>query len=246
MKDIKNIIPKSNEFIEPITDSLWFCKECQSKEQCNQSVQGWYEWEGKLVRCRFNKRGYYNDKLIEYDKYKEFSADNFDEIKEAVNKYHNLYLYGEQGLGKTHFLYWLANHYNEKGHNVFIAKWSEINQMIKEELKEDLQDPLRIRLKKIELLFIDDLGNETMTPQSAEVLSTVIDHRYLKNKPTFITSNYDLDGLGNHYYTTKLYGQPLMPYHLARQLISRLNDVNKFPAIKIKNKNWRKELEYKE
>lgn len=224
-------------------DKLWHCKECKGKHDCNQPIQGYYEWKGKTVRCKHNQRGYYNDDRITDEIYKEFSCYNLEEIKELINKYHNLYIYGEQGLGKTHFLYWLANIYNSQGHNVYIAKWSEINQLIKEEKKLDYmqRSSLRIRLQEIKILMIDDLGNEHMTKESSEILSTVIDHRYINNKPTFITSNYSIAELGKHYVETKAYGQSLMEYHLAQQLCSRFDDKKKYGVIEIANKNWRKE-----
>lgn len=243
MESIKNKITKDNINTSNVTkDPLWHCKECTGKKDCNQPIQGFYQHNGNTVRCRHNQRGYYNDEKILDSIYEEFSCYNFDEIKELINKYHNLYLYGEQGYGKTHFLYWLANTYNKQGHNVYIAKWSEINQLIKEESKERYlqSSSLRVRLQEIKILFIDDLGNDFTNQESAEILSTVIDHRYINHKPTFITSNYSLQELGKHYTETKAYGQPLMPYHLAKQIVSRLDDKRISATIEIKNKNWRK------
>lgn len=223
-------------------DPLWFCKECTGKDKCNQPRQGYYEWQGNIVRCKFNKRGNKNDDKITDEKYKTVEIPELDNIKKLINKHHNLYAWGEQGCGKTHFLYWLANKYNLMGAGVYISKWSEINQLIEEELKPEFRKEvsLRVKLKNVELLFIDDLGNERMTPKSAEILSTVIDHRYLNDKPTFITSNYSINELGKHWNTTKEYGQALMPYHLAKQITSRLDDINKFARVEIKGKNWRK------
>ncbi len=236
-------LPNEPDHIDTATaniNPLWYCSECTGKEKCNQPQVGFYKWKDKMVRCKYNLRGYCNNDEILEEKYKTFECDNLDEIKVLVNKYHNLYLYGTQGYGKTHFLKWLGNKYNLMGKSVYLSKWSEINKVIQNEPRPEYREGKSMHeiLKQIDILMIDDLGNETMTPQSAEMLSVVIDYRYVKRKPTFIASNYSIDELGKHYNDTKYYGQAVMPYHLAKQITTRLDDKDS-GVIEIKGKNWR-------
>ena len=236
MKDIKQMIkPIKTDNIE--YDQNYYCKECPGKHKCNQSIVGYYEWKGKLVRCRYNLRGTYNTDRILNPKYNEFTCDNIDEIKNHINKHHSIYLHGSYGFGKTHFSYWCANQYNLKGHNVYVILSSELSQMLKEEISRSQtmgsyykEKPLREKVKDVQILFLDDLGNEKMSEFVGEFISTIIDHRYIENKPTYITSNYTLEELHNKW-------EKPLGKHMTKQLLSRIKT---FGVVQIKSTNWRK------
>ena len=172
-------------------------------------------------------------------KYDEWNANNKQEIVNHINKHHSIYLYGKYGTGKTHFLYWLSKKYQEQGASIYISMMGDINRKIKQEINDRKNDIYNkseeTKMRECTVLCIDDLGNEYMTQFVHEVLSTVINYRYINNLPTFITSNYTLKELYNVY--SQSVGETK-----AGQIVSR---VMKFGAIKLDAINYRKELDMK-
>jgi primosomal protein DnaI len=86
------------------------------------------------------------------------------------------------------------------------------------------------RMKKVDMLMLDDLGNEYITEYNiSEVLQNVLDYRYKYEKATIITSNYTLDELFEM-YAEVVGGQR------AAQIVTRIKT---FGAIEMKGKSWR-------
>jgi DNA replication protein DnaC len=239
MKDIKSVLTNDNiEFDKSLQKDVlnpnYQCTVCKGLKYCNQGHVGFYIENEIKQRCKYNLRGTYNNVQILEDKYNKFHCANLKEIKNHINTKHSIYIWGKYGLGKSHMLYWLANTYNLRGKNVYINLMAEISNILKREVAhskvtgEVLISETTI-MKNVEILFIDDIGNERMTDFIGEALQVVIDHRYLKNKPTFISSNYSTTELFNVY--TRAIGSVK-----AGQLLSRIKT---FGVIKIEGKNWR-------
>lgn len=173
------------------------------------------------------------------NKYDQWNAANKEEIKTHINKHHSIYLYGDYGTGKTHFIKWLAKKYWSMGHIVYVAMFSDISKLIKKEITDRkngiFNKSAETKMKECKVLCIDDLGNEYMTSFTHELLVTIIDYRYVNKKATFITSNYSPEELYNIY--EKAIGEVK-----TGQLISRLMT---FGPIRLKAKNFREEGEYK-
>ena len=208
------------------------CKECKGKKECNQPLVGFVNG----VRCRFNQRGTYNTTELLKSKYERFSCDNVQEIIQHINTYHSIYLWGPYGLGKTHETYWLANKYNLQGHDVFVILAADIREQLIKEIQlnkstGEIPHSIRQTMKDVELLFIDDVGNEQMTDFVHDCVQSVIDYRYRNELPTFITSNYPIPELYKTY--TNQIGE-----YKAGQIVSRMK---KFGVVEIKGKNWRNE-----
>ena len=59
------------------------------------------------------------------------------------------------------------------------------------------------KIKKAELLLLDDIGAETVTEWGRdEVLGTILQYRMEENLPTFFTSNLTVEELSQHLSTT--------------------------------------------
>ena len=108
-----------------------------------------------------------------------------------------LTLVGEPGRGKTHLALgigwqWLAQD------NDFVKYWqvSELLSAMRAEFdskpKDDYGTPLRGQLELCQaagLLILDDLGVEKSTIWNIDILDTLINHRWLEQKPTVFTTN---------------------------------------------------------
>jgi len=81
-----------------------------------------------------------------------------------------------------------------------------------EELKGMFSEPQRLKetidlLKEADLLVFDDIGAENLNPWLRDhVLGTILNYR-MNRKPTFFTSNYELDALEQHFSFTSKDGE---------------------------------------
>lgn len=123
--------------------------------------------------------------------------DAFDKaLQFAQNPSHHwLFLQGPVGVGKTHLAAAVANY--AITHQRVSTYFDEV---------PDLLDHLRATfdpnqpagyderfhlIRDVGLLVLDDLGTENATPWAKEKLYQIINHRYMEQLPTVITSNVD-------------------------------------------------------
>ncbi|KIL41236.1 ATPase AAA [Gordoniibacillus kamchatkensis] len=119
-----------------------------------------------------------------------------------------LFLTGSFGTGKTflmcYMLYQLAK-VGLTGAIVYMPDFAE-------DLKGMFQDSQKLRetielLKETDLLVFDDIGAENLNPWLRDhVVGAILNYR-MNRKPTFFTSNYDLDGLERHFSFTNKDGE---------------------------------------
>ena len=110
-----------------------------------------------------------------------------------------LYIYGPFGVGKSFVLGAIANELASlkiRSVVVFVPEFlSEMKQAISDNTLQEKVD----FVKKAPVLMLDDLGAETLTAWTRdEILGTILHYRMAEELPTFITSNFDYDGLENH------------------------------------------------
>lgn len=74
-------------------------------------------------------------------------------------------------------------------------------------LKESFYDDFDVKmdlLKKTDILLVDDIGAETVTPWSRdEILGTILQYRMDSKLPTLFTSNLTIEELEVHLANTK-------------------------------------------
>jgi primosomal protein DnaI len=119
-----------------------------------------------------------------------------------------LFLTGSFGTGKTflmcYMLYQLAK-VGMTGAIVYMPDFAE-------DLKAMFDEPHKLRetielLKETDLLVFDDIGAENLNPWLRDhVIGAILNYR-MNRKPTFFTSNYDLDGLERHFSFTNKDGE---------------------------------------
>jgi DNA replication protein DnaC len=117
----------------------------------------------------------------------------FQEIRKDRNN--SFALVGQVGSGKTHLLCAISNALLADGVQVLYFPFVEGMNNLKanfEELEEKTD-----RIKKAEVLFVDDLfkGRDIPTGWQIETMFSIINYRYLNHLPILVTSEKDFNTL---------------------------------------------------
>lgn len=115
-------------------------------------------------------------------------ADNFTVMMEANS---GLLLYGDVGTGKTFLAACIANAVLEQGHSVVMTSLPTLIAQMGADFGEDREDIL-FRIRRADLLVLDDVGVERSTEYSTEQAYEVINARYKSGKPLIVTTNLSL------------------------------------------------------
>ena len=121
-------------------------------------------------------------------------------IKKVENneKSKGLFLTGNFGCGKTYVVAAAFNELAKKGKKVSCLYYPEFLRNLKERFSEDYKEIFN-KVKKCDLLLIDDIGAETVTSWNRdEVLGTILQYRMQEGLPTFFTSNLSIKELEVH------------------------------------------------
>jgi len=119
-----------------------------------------------------------------------------------------LYLVGHFGTGKTFLMGYMLSELAKSGYTGVIVYMPDFV----EELKGLFGQPERVKetidlMKETDLLVFDDIGAENMNPWFRDhVLGSILNYR-MNRKPTFYTSNHDLDRLQEHFSFTAREGE---------------------------------------
>lgn len=134
-------------------------------------------------------------------------------IKDFYKKYpkdkhiKGLFLHGSFGSGKTYILAALLNELAKNGVETVVMYYPQMLKTLKDSFgKNDNSsyNDLMDKFMKTDILFIDDIGAENITPWSRdEVLGTIINYRMEEQLPTFFTSNLNIEELESHLAETK-------------------------------------------
>jgi len=133
--------------------------------------------------------------LDDYD-YGFHNYANMQKIKELstldfINQKENIIFIGKPGSGKTHVATGIGLKACEAGQKVLFENALDlINRLLKIAREGNLQDAL-LKLSKIDLIIIDELGYLKMDKEKESIFFQLIRSRYEKNS-TVITSNFNL------------------------------------------------------
>ncbi|MFB9827775.1 ATP-binding protein [Lederbergia wuyishanensis] len=130
----------------------------------------------------------------------ECAVEYFQEYEAIKDSRHNsIALLGQPGAGKTHLLTAIANNLINRLH-VPVLYFPYVEGFT--DLRDDfdkLEEKLD-RMKKIDVLFVDDLFKPTGKERKArasewqiEQMYAVINHRYLNHMPIMVSSELDID-----------------------------------------------------
>jgi DNA replication protein DnaC len=153
---------------------------------------------------KFKNAKFENIEITEHNKglleaLKKFSND-FPNYKEK-----SFLIFSHGGTGKSLMTSATCNLIIEK-HNkscVFIKTTKLVKQIQETKSKDSTlkESTVLNNLKKCDLLVLDDLGTESLTEKTEEIIFNVLDDRYNDSKATIITSNLTLGELKTRYHT---------------------------------------------
>ncbi|MFC5702927.1 ATP-binding protein [Cohnella faecalis] len=131
-----------------------------------------------------------------------------------------LFLMGNFGTGKTYLAGYLLHKLAKEGYSGVIVYMPEFV----EDAKALMLEPQKLKetislMKETDLLVFDDIGAENLSPWVRDhVLGPILNYR-MNRKPTFYTSNHDLDALERHFSFTHKEGEEV---HKGQRLMDRI------------------------
>lgn len=115
-------------------------------------------------------------------------------VKQAGSENKSIFVYGNTGVGKTHFCHAVANGKKQKVEN-FVSMLYEFRDYIQRGCFSEGVN----RLCDNEYLIIDDIGSEKTSDFVIEFIYTIINRRYENLKKTILTTNLTLKDFGDRY-----------------------------------------------
>jgi primosomal protein DnaI len=159
-----------------------------------------------------------------------------DRTKEQGLEPTGLYLEGRFGTGKTFLMCYLLHELAKAGYSGVIVYMPDFV----EDLKAMMHEPGKLKetvdmMKETDLLIFDDIGAENLSPWVRDhVMGGILNYR-MERKPTFYTSNLDLDALEQHFSFTSKEGDER---HKGERIMERIRPyVN---VIRVTGANQRK------
>lgn len=185
---------------------------------CEKAIQFWKEFdleqEEKQRQEKYRKiinniykDNYMKKRLQKYnfenfsDTYKEKNVINqlikFTDLCIKSEMKNGLIIFGNIGYEKTYLAACIANKMIEQNKIVLMEKSSSILDRIKESFnKERLSEIEIIELySNVDMLIIDDFGNENLSKWALEKLYKIISNRYDNELPIVITTRYNKEQL---------------------------------------------------
>ena len=150
-----------------------------------------------------------------------------------------LYLCGNFGSGKSYLIAATFNELAKENIKSAIVFWPEFLNSLKSsfnsEIKSEFQNKYNY-VKKVDILLIDDLGAESVTPWARdEILCPILQYRMEEKLPTFFTSNLNLEALENHLAITTKGDEAIK----AGRIISRIKQLTEYQELISKNlREW--------
>lgn len=233
------------------------CRKCKGLSVCLNDNRGYrtvynaVEDTFSLKECRFKKEKRMQDnqisliktlylpqsilraKLEDFYTHTESRKKIYNEIVKFVNTYSaaedkkGLYLYGPFSVGKTYTLACLANELAKKNVSCLLIYFPDLVVDLKNAIGTPRFEALINMLKSIEVLMLDDLGSENMTPWLRDdVIGPILNYRVLEKKPVFVSSNIAPNEIAQHFAIDQSPASILKAERLATRLNALATAVN--------------------
>src|SRR5680860_73796 len=172
----------------PMFGKTFYCV-CKEMERSNRRAEE--------VRQLSNLQGFTSQTFEEFDATVEGASEAYEAALQFAQEPGNrwLFLHGPCGAGKTHLAVAIAR-YALEWHNtsVYFAVVPDLLDHLRATFDPNSGSAYDDRFNTIrnaQLLVLDDIGTENATPWAREKLYQIINHRYMEQLPTVITSNVD-------------------------------------------------------
>ncbi|QAY68234.1 primosomal protein DnaI [Paenibacillus protaetiae] len=221
-----------------LNDRKVSCKKFIAKrneEQIRSRVRSFYVDEKVL------QGGYSSDEILNKDAERLKAVGQVlrytMKTKEQGLQTEGLYLTGSFGTGKTFLMGYMLHELAKAGYSGVIVYMPDFV----EDLKAMLHEPGKLKetvdlMKETDLLIFDDIGAENLNPWVRDhVLGSILNYR-MNRKPTFYTSNYDLDALEMHFSFTNKDGDER---HKGERLMNRVRPYVEIVHVTGSNKRER-------
>ena len=182
--------------ITKLNESLIFeNKSDKNKKEKTKLDKNIFYWEIKNLEK--------NDRL----KALNWLAKNYIKLFIKDNIYtKGVYLYGGFGVGKTYFLMTLANYSINKEKSVIFVNSSELYDYMKKNVEKNnyLNSYIIDKLKNVDVLIIDDIGNEKQSNWFLfSILYPIFTYRYNEEKIVCFSSIFSLLNLKKYWLKSK-------------------------------------------
>jgi len=208
----------------------------QTEDAIRSRIRSFYVDDSAL------RRGYSSDEILTTDLERAKAVGQvlryIDRTKDSGLQEEGLYLAGRFGTGKTFLMCYLLQELAKAGYSGVIVYMPDFV----EDLKALMHEPGKLKetvemMKETDLLIFDDIGAENLNPWVRDhVLGAILNYR-MERKPTFYTSNYDLDALERHFSFTSKDGDEL---HKGQRLMDRVRPYVEVVMVTGENKRGRK------
>lgn len=142
-------------------------------------------------------------------KYQDATIDSLDKQPESLKEFGrewaknpvSLFLYGNKGSGKTRYAFAIVREMFRRSSRIIWPRYftsPELDSRLHDALMTGGDRELVQNLSREDLLLIDDFGRETKSDRIRRQYFEIINYRYSNELPTILTSNYDLDTLGQN------------------------------------------------
>lgn len=204
------------------------CQEAQQAKLKHESQERKRELEGRIIQFITYAGihvGKYPHMTFEkwqntHSKAQEHLADMLNYTKDVQFGMQNLcYLHGKWGTGKTHLAVAALrkityDHIDDgEGWKPYFSDWTEHCSAVQQSWDNDnsaglTEGQLWGLMKGADVLVIDDLDKRQPTEWAMGKLYEVIQHRYMREKPTIITANHSIEQL------QRIWSDPKKPEHV--------------------------------
>lgn len=127
-------------------------------------------------------------------------------LNDKTSFHKGIYLHGSYGVGKTYLMAALANELAKHNVKTILVNVATFISQLKGEFNQptnQINEKID-RLKKAEVLILDDIGMETMSEWVRDdVLGIILQYRMQEELPTFFTSNLSMHALEQHLAETR-------------------------------------------